>query len=60
MIWSRADRVELSPERFSTSSTGDLLITNVTVDDQAVWVCNVTNQYGTSGTSGTVVVLGKY
>ncbi len=52
--------MELSPERFSTSSTGDLLITNVTVDDQAVWVCNVTNQYGTSGTSGTVVVLGKY
>ncbi len=60
VIWSRADGVELSPERYSTSSTGDLLITNVTVEDQAVWVCNVTNLYGTSGASGPVLVLGKY
>ncbi len=59
VAWEREDGVELSSERFSLASNGELLIMNVTLEDQSVYVCNVTNLYGTSSVSSTISVLSK-
>ncbi len=60
VTWRRDDGVELSPERFIVTSNGELQIANVTLDDQAVYMCTVTNLYGSSSGSSTVSVLSKY
>lgn len=57
--WSRADGVNLTSERFTVNSNGELVVTPVTVEDETEYVCTVTNTYGDSSIKASVVVYGK-
>ena len=57
--WMRADGTELSAQRFTVTSDGLLQISSVIPQDQAEYVCTVTNLYGASSTTATIFILGR-
>ena len=59
VTWARTDGTELSTQRFTVTSSGLLHISTVIPQDQAEYLCTVTNLYGASSSSATISILGK-
>lgn len=57
--WSRGDGLTLPSDRFTTDSNGDLVVSLVSVEDEADYVCTVSNSYGESSIRTAIVVYGE-
>ena len=57
--WSRADGVPLTPSRFSTTSSGQLVVDPVSTLDQTLFVCRAENQYGSSSFTQAITIHGQ-
>ena len=57
--WSRADGVPLTPSRFLTISTGQLVVEPASTSDQTLFVCEAKNQYGSSSFMQAITIHGE-